>query len=175
MRFWNSYVPTISTNNSHTGQLWTTETLSTTGTRFHEILTSQLSTTGPCFHEILTETLKADYWLPCKACSLHPWTWLWSPPGVHWCQSHTAWWPPSCPAECSKASHLKRKPPSDNQCLLWLKTKSDTIMKMLHVHNCMQENQATKSSNLPVQQQSVIQEENSKCLSNINLFITKSV
>lgn len=39
---------------------------------------------------------------PCKACSLHLWSWLWNPPAGHWCRNHTAWYYPVGPWECWK-------------------------------------------------------------------------
>lgn len=39
---------------------------------------------------------------PCKACILHPWSWLWSPPAGRWCQSHTTWCCLVGPLECWK-------------------------------------------------------------------------
>lgn len=46
---------------------------------------------------------------PCRACSLHLWFWLWSPPADHWCQNHTAWCCPADPLECWKVLYLQRR------------------------------------------------------------------
>ena len=61
----------------------------------------------------------ADYSPPCRACTLHPGTLLWSRQDGRWCQSHKAWWPPSCPAGCWKASHLHRHCTCNDNMFVW--------------------------------------------------------
>lgn len=39
---------------------------------------------------------------PCKAYSLHLWSWLWNPPADRWCRNHTAWYYSVGPWECWK-------------------------------------------------------------------------